>query len=173
MADHNVVLDLWAKKDAAKDIAKVLHLDSVGLVYKIVAAARAGKDPRALFRKGRASKGRTYVTKREIERGRPALRRNPIESGEQGRALDGWSFAKRTIFVTTLGIGSSDCWQVPVSVSCVPTKKAPPRATGGATCVVSVCRSLAEAMALHPLHGARQDAGGQSRTEPVAPLPPR
>ena len=51
-----------------------------------------------------------------------ALRRLGRTVGEPMAAVPGWSFAKETIFVTRLGIGSADCLRVPVSVSCLPTK---------------------------------------------------
>lgn len=159
------ILDRKAKGDAVDAIRRALGSTGPGIrkIYYIIAEARALHDPRAGDKP---------------PQGRPPGKSTPPPPPKRpnraaGEPLEGWWFGAETIVVTRLGFGSADCLRVPVSVSCVPTKKAPPRATGEATCVVSVCRSLAEAMALHPLHGARQDAGGQSRTEPVGPRPQR
>jgi hypothetical protein len=78
-------------------------------LYKIIEAARAMNDPRAAFKKGRASAGRVVEAKlREGRRVRQSAARPDYED---------MGFGVATVFVWRLGVGSVNCDRVPVSVS--------------------------------------------------------
>lgn len=146
--NRDAILDRWAQRDAAKSIKADLGISSLKTLYRIIAEARAANDPRATYRAGRESANRPSMKRRDIERAR---RRKGRKLGNSREAMAGWHFGKCTVFVTQLGTGSTDCLRIPVSVSCVPVHKAPPAARNDDTHVISVSRSLAEALALHPL----------------------
>jgi hypothetical protein len=148
---NDAILDRWSKNDAVRSIRMELGVPSIKAVHRVIEKARAMHDPRAVYRFGRESSGRPPIGKRKD---RPARRRLTTEKA----TLDGWWFARETVYVTRLGFGSADCLRVPVSVSCLP-ETVPLAPIKPATCVVSVCRSLAEAMAKHALAGIVEPAG--------------
>ena len=155
--DTNQILDRWAQHDAAKSIMADLGIRSIKAIYRVVEEARAMHDPRAEFRRGRESKGRTVPNKRRDER----AKRRRFDKPE---VMDGWHFGKCSIYVTVLGTGSLDCQRIPISVSCVAVGMPLQRARDGAGGSLPVSRSLAEAMAKHPLAAASGHSG-----EPMRP----
>jgi hypothetical protein len=148
--NRDAILDRWAQRDAAKSIKADLGISSLKTLYRIIAEARAANDPRATYRSGRESANRPSMKRRDIERAR---RRRGRKLGNPSEAMAGWHFGKCTVFVTQLGTGSTDCLRIPVSVSCIPSRMPSLATESGSTGVLTGSRSLAEAMALHPLHG--------------------
>lgn len=108
------VLEAWARRDAAKDIAAANGGLTISAIYKIVEAAREAGDPRATFRNGSAAKGRALPGARSTLR---AERREQRAAMKPSALLQSFGISKRTIFITRLGMGSADCLRVPVSVS--------------------------------------------------------
>ena len=155
-ATRESILERWARRDAAKSIQSDLGISSLKTLYRIVAEAREQHDPRATYRAGRESANRPSMKKRDIER---AKRRAGRKLGSASQALAGWHFGKCTVFVTRLGLGSADCLRIPVSVSCVPSTMRRQAAEAAPEHVLTVCRSLAEAMAQHPLADLLQVIG--------------
>lgn len=155
------ILDRWARRDAAKAIAIELGIASRA-IYQIVAAARERHDPRATFRKGRASAGRPTQDRKRIVRA--GNRRRPWASVD----MLGWWFGRRTIVVTTLGTGSADCHQVEVSVSDV-LRNLPQEPAEEVSVRLSPARSFREALADWSHQAPRQPAGGPLPTEQAQP----
>jgi hypothetical protein len=159
--DRDGILDRWARRDAAKAIMADLGVSSLKTLYRIVAEARAMHDPRATYRAGRESSDRPTMNKRKIA---SAHRRSGRKLPAPTAAMPGWHFGKCSILVTTLGLGSTNCLLVPVSVSCVPSGMAAQRPAEPVRERAEVSRSLGEAMARHPLAGLSQRHGAPSQT---------
>jgi hypothetical protein len=106
---REAVLNRWAKRDVGRAIASDLGIPTLRALYKIIEAARAMNDPRAMFKKGRLTAGRAVETKRrEGRRLRQSVARPVYED---------MGFGVATVFVTCLGAGSINCVRVPVSIS--------------------------------------------------------
>ena len=144
------ILELRAQGDAVKTIAMALGSTSPSIrkIYQIIAEARAIHDPQPPRRR----RAKALLGATPPKPNRPA-----------GEPLAGWWFGVETITVTRLGFGSMDCLRVPVSVSCVPRQKAIQRPLERSTEVLTVSRSLSEAMAQYALRNAQPQSRAASQ----------